>query len=59
VADRAVICLNPGPVNGVPYKPWRFRDAPGAVAAKQAVDPKSQAIVVSLCSPYTDPALLM
>ncbi|KAI9631985.1 pectin lyase fold/virulence factor [Dioszegia hungarica] len=40
-----IICIDPVPVRGQPYKPWRLRDAPQAIALKQASDPKSQAIV--------------
>lgn len=42
-----VICLDPAPKNGIPHKPWRMRDDPRAVAAKQAADPQSDAMVVS------------
>ena len=30
-SDKAsVICIDPPPVDGVPYKPWRLRDSPDA-----------------------------
>lgn len=32
-----VICVDPAPdADGVPYKPWRFRDSPLAIEAKAA-----------------------
>ncbi|OXB37448.1 hypothetical protein LQV05_003528 [Cryptococcus neoformans] len=34
-----IICLNPD--QDPPYKPWRFRDSPEAIAAKQAENPNA------------------
>lgn len=42
----SVICVDPAPVKGVAYKPWRLRDCPEAAAVKHASDPKSQAVLV-------------
>ncbi|WVQ96691.1 hypothetical protein IAU59_003797 [Kwoniella sp. CBS 9459] len=40
-----IICINMPEENGQPYKPWRFRDAPEAVAAKAASGDASDPMV--------------
>jgi len=35
-----VICINPPPVDGKAYKPWRLRDSPESIAAGEAAHPE-------------------
>jgi hypothetical protein len=35
-----VICINPPPVDGKDYKPWRLRDSPESIAAGEAAHPE-------------------
>lgn len=43
--EALVICLNPD--QEPPYKPWRFRDSPEAIAAREAENPTANTAFVS------------
>ncbi|WVR06336.1 hypothetical protein IAU60_003367 [Kwoniella sp. DSM 27419] len=40
-----IICITAPEENGQPYKPWRFRDSPAAIAAKAAAGESSDPVV--------------
>ena len=48
VDPDSVICIDPPPVDGVPYKPWRMRDDPNAESVKAKL--KAAEIEVSKAS---------